>query len=134
LLSLNVHQHAVDDLMQLLHSNNHKEVEAASDILVFLQELKSDQQFVSKLLTVGHNQTKSFDFNVKQWRSAKKLGNLWRLRILDTPATNYRVIYGYHWQPTMAMIIFAVVDKDQYDYDNLKTEINQRIISDWNSS
>jgi mRNA-degrading endonuclease RelE of RelBE toxin-antitoxin system len=134
LLSLNVHQHAVDDLMQLLHSNNHKEVEAASDILVFLQELKSDQQFVSKLLTVVHNQTKSFDFNVKQWRSAKKLGNLWRLRILDTPATNYRVIYGYHWQPTMTMIIFAVVDKDQYDYDNLKTEINQRIISDWNSS
>lgn len=120
--------------MRLLHSDNSNEVEAASDILVFLQELKSDQQFVDKLLTVGKNQTTSFEFNVKQWRSAKKVGNLWRLRILDTPATRYRLIYGYRWQPTMQMMIFAVVNKDQYDYDNLKTDINQRIINDWNAS
>lgn len=127
--SVKIHEHAADDLRALALTDR----QAVATILVFLQELKNAPQNAIDLLTTrGNNEFKDFKFNVDDWKSAAKFGNLWRLRILETPATVYRVIYGYNWKAKQ-LCVLAIVKKDEYDYDDLKTLINQRIITDWNS-
>jgi len=128
LISLDVHFNAKQDLVNISQTNP----EAASTVLAFLQELKSDPDWLNKLLTYGNNEINEFGFNAKPWQKAKASTNLWRLRILDTPATTYRVVYGYHWQ-YQQLVVYAVIEKAGFNYDDLTTEINKRIISDWNA-
>lgn len=52
------------------------------------------------------------------------------ISVLDTPATVYRVVYGYHWH-TRQVCILAIVHKDEFDYDNLNSSLAQRILADW---
>lgn len=128
MISLDVHFNAKQDLVNISQTNP----EAASTVLAFLQELKSDPDWLNKLLTYGNNEINEFGFNAKPWQKAKASTNLWRLRILDTPATTYRVVYGYHWQ-YQQLVVYAVIEKAGFNYDDLTTEINKRIISDWNA-
>ena len=127
--SVVVLNHAKDDILAIAAVNK----AAAATVLVVLEQLKADPQLtIDKLTTSGANDFPGFNVNVKSWRTAKFIGNLWRIRILDTPATGHRVIYGYHYQ-TQQLLVFAVVDKENYDYDDLTSEINQRIFADWRS-
>lgn len=127
--SVIIHDHASDDIRQIYAVDK----ASAALILVVLEQLKIDpQQSINKLTTRGDNDLGIYRSNVKLWEKVKKFGNLWRFRILDTPATVYRIIYGYHWQ-TQQLCILAVVNKESYNYDDLTSEINKRIISDWNS-
>lgn len=127
--SVIIHDHAIDDIRQIYAVDK----ASAALILVVLEQLKIDpQQSINKLTTRGDNDLGIYRSNVKLWEKVKKFGNLWRFRILDTPATVYRIIYGYHWQ-TQQLCILAVVNKESYNYDDLTSEINKRIISDWNS-
>ena len=75
----------------------------------------------------------SYLIKVKEWATARPQG-IWRFRVLDTPATSYRVVYGWHWK-TQYLWILAVVHKEnkEFDYDNLNAPISARIISDWRS-
>jgi hypothetical protein len=56
--------------------------------------------------------------------------NLWRFRILDTPATSYRIVCGFHWQ-LRHVCVLAIAHKDKLDYDNLDEDLSERILADW---
>lgn len=127
--SVVVHDHAKADILRISVTNKL----AAAQILVILEQLKIDPYTtIDKLTTHGNNNIGGFLLNVKAWEATKGIANLWRFRALDTPATGHRIIYGYHWQ-TQQLCVLAIVDKDNYDYDDLTSEINQRIIADWRS-
>lgn len=123
---------ARDDLGNVWKDNP----EAAATITVMLEQLQADPKVLDKLTTKGDNTIGDYQINVKPWEKAKPRGNLWRFRILDTPATSHRIIYGYHWQ-TRQLCIFAIVDKDmpleEFDYDNLNSDIAKRVLADWNA-
>jgi mRNA-degrading endonuclease RelE of RelBE toxin-antitoxin system len=106
---------------------------AAAAVLATLEQIANDPNALDKLTTQDNVKVGSIHLNVKKWNEMQRMvGNLWRLRILDTPATSYRVIYGYHWQ-TKQLYILAVVHKELLDYDDRATEINRRITADWRS-
>lgn len=125
---IDVHHNAREDIRQLAAT----EKKAAAAVLVVLEQLSADPKAIDKLTTHGDNFVGVSRLNVKRWESARGLGNLWRFRVLDTPATVYRVVYGYHWQ-TRQLCVLAVVHKDQFDYDDLTSNISKRILADWRS-
>lgn len=109
-----------------------KEPAAAAAILVAFQQIQVDPRAIDKLTTHGNSVVGSQNLNIKKWERMQRMGNFWRFRILDTPATNYRVVYGYHWQ-TRQICILAVVHKEDFDYDDTESDLSQRILADWRS-
>jgi len=106
------------------------DVSAAAEVAATLQLIEEDPNAIDKLTTHGENQFSATRLNVKRWEAAKHIGNIWRLRILDTPATPYRIVYGYHWE-TRTICVLAVVKKEKFDYDDLSSDISRRILADW---
>ncbi len=125
-MHIDIHNHARLDLNQLWADNP----KAAASVEVVLEQLAADSSVIDKLTTHGDNVAGRNLINVKSWQKVRGMADLWRFRILETPATKYRIIYGYHWQ-TSQLCVFAVVEKETYDYDDLKSNINQRILADW---
>jgi mRNA-degrading endonuclease RelE of RelBE toxin-antitoxin system len=114
------------DLAKLRRSNP----EALAVIAVFLQEADADNELIEKCTTHGDNSIGSNRVNVKAWVAARRRSdNLFRFRILDTPATAYRIVYGYDWH-TRRIGILAVVHKDDFDYE-ISGELADRIQADW---
>lgn len=124
--TVDVHDSAKRDLLELAAVDP----DAWATVVVVLEQLKADPCAIDKLTTYGDNPIGSSLLNVKPWESAKGRGNLWRFRILNTPATNYRVVYGYQWQ-TRQLCVLAVVKKEEFDYDDHDSEIANRILRDW---
>ena len=124
--ALDVHPHAKDDIRKIRETD----LQAAAAVLVTLEQIQADPAAIDKLTTYGDNDVGAFTLNVKPWQRVRSIGNLWRFRILDTPATSYRVVYGYHYQ-TRQLCVLAVVHKEAFDYDKLDSDIARRIISDW---
>lgn len=104
---------------------------ASAAVWVALEQIEADPDVIDKLTTRGDVEFNDQHVNVKPWHTARRIHNLWRFRILETPATSYRIVYGYHWQ-VRKMCILAVVHKDKFDYDSLDTAIAERIFADWN--
>ena len=125
---IDVNAHAVTDLEAISVSDP----DAAAAMLIALEQIEADPNAIDKLLTKGDNIFGAAHVNVKAWQAVKKKGNLWRFRILDTPATVYRIVYGYHWQ-TKQLCILAVVHKEEFNYDDLTSDIARRILADWNA-
>lgn len=123
---VDVHQHALEDIRALRISD----ARAAAAILVALEQIGADPLAIDKLTTHGPNNFGSMRLGVKRWESMRSRGNLWRFRVLDTPATSYRVVYGYQWQ-TRQLCVLAVVHKDLFDYDDTNSELSKRISADW---
>lgn len=125
--ALDIHNHAKQDILRL----RQKDVKAAAAILVALEQVRADPIAIDKLTTRGNNVLGVSRLGIKRWESAQKSGsNLWRFRVLDTPATVYRVVYGYHYQ-TRQLCVLAVVHKEEFDYDDLDSDIARRILADW---
>lgn len=124
--ALDVHQHARDDI----HRIRATDVRAAAAVLVALEQIQADPAAIDKLTTYGNNNIDTVTLSVKPWERARGIGNLWRFRILDTPATTYRVVYGYHYQ-TRQLCVLAVVHKEAFDYDDISSDIARRIFADW---
>ncbi len=60
------------------------------------QEAEADEEIIEKCTTHGDIEIGSNVVNVKGWVEARRsIGNLFRFRILNTPATSYRIVYGY---------------------------------------
>lgn len=129
IMAIEVHPHAEADLEAFWV----KQPEAAAGVVSVLEQIEADPGLLDKLTQRGDNQLGRLRVNVKRWQRVRpRPGDLWRLRILDTPATSYRVVYGYH----MAMrriCVLAVVHKQDFDYDDLTSAIAQRILDDWAS-
>ncbi len=104
--------------------------DAFAGIVVFLQEARADGRLIDKFTTHGNVEIGPFSANVKGWSAARsRANNLFRFRVLNTPATKYRVVYGYDWR-TRRFGILAVLDKDSFDYD-INSYIGRRIVADW---
>lgn len=127
-MHIDVNIHAQADLKAISALDK----DGAFAVMAALEQIEADPKVIDKLLTRGDNQFGNTLVNVKAWQAAKKKGNLWRFRILDTPATVYRIVYGYHYQ-TRQLCILAVVHKETFNYDDLTSDIAQRILADWNA-
>lgn len=104
---------------------------AAAAVVVALDEVLVDSELIKKLTTQGDVDFRTQRLGIKRWREAQRSpNNLWRFRILDTPATSYRVVYGFHWQ-LRHVCVLAIVHKDKLDYDNLDQDLSERILADW---
>lgn len=124
--TVDVHLHALEDIRNLKNTD----MLAAAAILVALEQIGADPLAIDKLTTHGNNDFGPLRLGVKRWESMRTRGNLWRFRVLDTPATTYRVVYGYQWQ-TRQLCVLAVVHKDRFDYDDINSELSERISTDW---
>ena len=127
-MHIDVHDSAVADLERI--SKTHPDVVAA--VLATLELLEADPRVLDKLTNRGNNQVGSARFNVVPWIEARaKKGDLWRMRILDSPATVYRLVYGYYW-PNKQLCVLGVFSKDEFDYDP-QSDFGKRLLSDWRS-
>lgn len=125
-MHLDIHQNAAQDLRDLRVVNPG----AAAAVTVALEQIQVDPKAIDKLTTFGNNTVDAARLNIKRWESVRGQGNLWRFRVLDTPATVYRVVYGYHWQ-TRQICVLAVAHKEKFDYDDLNSDLARRILADW---
>lgn len=123
---IDIHNHARDDLKRLRATHP----EAVAAVLVVLEQLNADPRAIDKLTTRGNNSAGVSSLNVKRWERARDVGNLWRFRVLDTPATSYRVVYGYQWQ-TRQLCVLGVIHKELFDYDDLTSDFSKRVLADW---
>lgn len=120
---------AREDLIALRRSDRR----ALAVIATFLEEAAADEKLIEICTTQGENTIGSNRVTVKAWVAARRRAdNLFRFRILDTPATVYRVIYGFDWH-TRRVGILAVVHKDDFDY-GISGELADRIQADWRSA
>jgi mRNA-degrading endonuclease RelE of RelBE toxin-antitoxin system len=124
-MHVDIHEHAVEDLRRVKGESPL----AVATILATLEQIEADPKAIDKLTTHGDNPVGVERLGVKQWQEAKRIGNLWRFRVFDTPATVYRVVYGYHWQ-TRQICVLAVVHKEEFNYE-LTSDIAKRILADW---
>jgi mRNA-degrading endonuclease RelE of RelBE toxin-antitoxin system len=107
--------------------------DALSAVVAFLEEAEADDELLAKCTTYGTVEIGSYRVSVKPWVEARRGGdNLFRFRILDTPATTYRVLYGYDWHSGRVGIL-AVVHKDDFDYA-MSGKFADRIQADWRSA
>jgi mRNA-degrading endonuclease RelE of RelBE toxin-antitoxin system len=126
-MDIDVHENAELDLDALWDSDPH----AAAGIDVALDEICSDADALKHLTGRGDVKIGTQQLNVKGWVTARrKDSNLARIRVLDTPATRYRIVFGYHWR-IRKIVILAIVHKNDLTYDNLNSEIAKRILADW---
>ena len=102
---------------------------ALAVVLALLQEAEADPKVIDKFTTHGDVQLGNNRINVKGWVEARRTDNLFRIRILDTSATSYRVVYGYDWRRRRIGIL-GIVHKDNFDYGITSTLAN-RILNDW---
>lgn len=126
---IEIHENARKDLLEI----EKVDIPAAATIAIVLEESQADPRIIDTLTTSGSNNSGSARLGIKRWESMwQRSTDLWRFRVFDTPATKYRVIYGYHW-PTRNLCVLAVVHKESFDYDDLNSDIAKRIINDWRS-
>jgi hypothetical protein len=103
--------------------------QALATVLAFLQEAEADARLIDKFTTYGDSSIGRFQANVKPWVRARATDNLFRIRILNTPATVYRVVYGYDWRQRRIGIL-AILHKNLFDYE-IDSKIADRIFNDW---
>ena len=77
------------DLRSLRASNP----DAFAAVMVFLEEAEADKDLIDKCTSYGNVHINAARVNVKRWVLAQGMGNIFRIRILDTPASVYRVVW-----------------------------------------
>ena len=126
-MDIDVHENAELDLDELWNADPH----AAAAIDVALDEICGDAEVIKHLTGRGDVKIGTQQLNIKGWVSARRRdSNLARIQVLDTPATRYRIVFGYHWR-IRKLVILAIVHKEDLTYDNLNSEIAKRILADW---
>ena len=127
IMQLYVHEDADEDLERLWQ----RDPGAAAAVVATLEQLRCDPRLIDKLTTHGNNPVGSDEINVKRWQRIRdRRGDLWRFRALNTPATSYRIVYGYQIQ-TRQICVLGVVHKDDFDYDDPTNPLAQRIVAAW---
>jgi mRNA-degrading endonuclease RelE of RelBE toxin-antitoxin system len=110
-----------------------KNPRAAATIATFLEEAHADSDIVDKCTSATPVEIVIGQFPVvsaRPWINARgDNDNLFRFRLLETPATNYRVVYGYDWRSRQIGIL-AVVKRKEFDY-GLSGDLARRIRNDW---
>jgi mRNA-degrading endonuclease RelE of RelBE toxin-antitoxin system len=107
--------------------------EAAADIEVILEEADLDPRVLDKLTQHGNNELPSGkELNVKRWEKASRVlkRDVWRLRVLNSPATSYRIVYGYHIQHRQIYVL-GIIHKGSFNYDDLTDNFCSRCLAAW---
>jgi mRNA-degrading endonuclease RelE of RelBE toxin-antitoxin system len=102
---------------------------ALAAVMTFLQEAEADPDLLTKFTGFGKVKINQTTADVKRWVAARGIGDFFRIRILDTPATSYRVIYGWDWR-SKKIGLLAVKHKDEFSYE-ITGELADRIRDDW---
>ncbi len=105
---------------------------ALAVVLAFLEEAEADPALIDKFASRDEANLGKSRVSVKPWASARQKANLFRIRILDTPATRYRVVYGFDWHQRRIGIL-AILHKDVFDYE-IDSRIADRIFADWHAA
>lgn len=111
-----------------------RDEDAAAIIQVTLEEADLDPQVIDKLTQHGNNALPSGqDLNVKRWEKASRAlkRDVWRFRVLNSPATSYRIVYGYHIQYRQIYVL-GITHKETFDYDDLGDNFCNRCLAAWN--
>lgn len=116
---------ALDDIERLESSDP----AALASVLIFLEEAEADPQLIDKFTTYGDIDIGQHLANAKPWQKAMATDNLFRIRILNTQATSYRVVYGYDWHQRRIGVL-AIVHKEQFDC-GINSVLADRIFNDW---
>lgn len=127
-MPIDVHPNAEADLEAIAQTDPR----AVAAVLVLLEELEAEPDVIDKLTTHGDVSVGASEINIKRWiaaRRVKKDGELWRIRAIDTPATSFRIIYGYCWRDRR-LCVLGIAHRDEFNYD-FSTEIECRILDDW---
>ena len=108
-----------------------RDPKAAAVVAVVVQEVAADLAVIDKLTQHGDNRIGSHVLGVKRWEKVRnpRQGDLWRFRIFNTPATIYRVVYGYHYQ-TRQIHLLGIAAKADFDYE-LDSDHAKRLLSAW---
>jgi mRNA-degrading endonuclease RelE of RelBE toxin-antitoxin system len=107
--------------------------DALATVIAFLEEAEADDSLIDKFTSHGNFDLSTYRANAKGWVLARRgRNNLYRIRVLGTPATSYRIVYGYDWRQRRIGVL-AVLHKDEFDY-GLNSEIAERIVVDWRNA
>ncbi len=123
--SLALHSDAEADLDHIYEEDE----DAGSDIAVFLEEAKNNQETLDNLTRKGYVQYGEWPFSVDEWEEAKRSRyNLWRVRLLwlDGAASKYRIIYAFH-TVEYRYYILGIVNRN-FNYD-LQHERSKQILA-----
>ena len=101
-------------------------------VVAFLEELDGSAEAITGLSRDTEVRLGRFRLNVKHWQAARKNNdNLSRIRILDSPATGYRIFFGHDWR-TDCVAILAVLSKHDGDLIYETSSIpGRRITNEW---
>jgi len=134
--SLYIEPAAEEDLKELLNSGSSRDKKAADLILVTLEEIAGDKDFLSRMYRRGQTRigstTSDTDQITRYWRAGK---NILRLKFWDFPEEGgallpWRAIYAYDAQYN-AYHVLGIINRDaNYDKDDTKF---QRILNDYDA-
>lgn len=124
-----IHNDATADLRKIRASDP----EAFGRLYALLEQLRSTPSWVDRLLDNNFGSDRSGPLAVMKWIGAHKAParlNLWRLKFweLERAELKYRVIYLYNW-PDKSYNVMAVVQRDEFDYDDPNDPIRIRVFA-----
>jgi len=129
IMRVQLHDDAQADLEHLWEHDE----DAAAAIQVALEEADLDPRVLDKLTQHGNNELPSGqELNVKRWKTASQAAkrDVWRLRVLNSPATSYRIVYGYHIQHRQVYVL-GITHKEAFIYDDLSDNFCARCLAAW---
>ena len=129
IMRVQLHDDAQADLEHLWA----RDEDAAAAIQVALEEADLDPRVLDKLTHHGNNELPSGqELNVKRWETASRAAkrDVWRLRVLNSPATSYRIVYGYHIQHRQIYVL-GITHKEMFIYDDLGDNFCARCLATW---
>lgn len=124
-----IHNDATADLRKIRASDP----EAFGRLYALLEQLRSTPSWVDRLLDHNFGSDRLGPLAVMRWIGAHKAParlNLWRLKFweLERAELKYRVIYLYNW-PDKSYNVMAVVQRDEFDYDDPNDPIRIRVFA-----
>ena len=123
---IQVHNDATQDLINIKKIDNN----GFMRLLAFIEQLRSDNRLISKLLDHGYGNDRDGPVSVKKWLSIQKFERqpVWRLRAwdLEKQGLKYRIIYLYYWRD-QEYIILAIVHRNNLNYDKINDPTRQRV-------
>lgn len=105
--------------------------DSASIIVSILDEMDNDEELAETLTQHKYRDVQDPAYDVSRFHEFYRKGfNLYRLKCWDYEGSvvPYRVIYAYYRD---SIYVLAVVERGRLNYDDRHSEINQRIVRDY---
>lgn len=142
MLRLSIHPHVREDLKRLTAGAGVLERQVKFRLLSLLDAFRQSPSLQQAMLTQGNFVEGDKAYDTAQWIEQKrKTGlSLWRLKQVqhfdfsdETPIlARYRIIYKVEslYPNDKKIIVLAVVDRREFNYEDGTTELSRRILQD----